>query len=377
MTPETQNAIKADIKERQLTLDQLLEAYPQVDTWRMRTLFRDAQAEIRREQVLSERSVQVTQEAAVPVADLKQMSARAKEALDIGFFRPLRVELPRIKPVKPVFKKAGRTWGIISDLHAGTEHDWAAIDVAVQVMQAAGIDELVVNGDVFHCESFSRHAPAQEQHRKWVTEREQALPPVAYLHANFQDTPTRVNAGNHDLWPMRWISQNAPVLEGFFTPEQILGIDAFGWTFEETGRIILADQLLVKHGTRVSGNPGESVKKEIMASGMSTVIGHVHRLAYVEHRRAIHEIKDERPFIGLELGCLCSLRPQYLAREDSSSWSQGFAIVTVDESGHLNAELVSIHNGRAHFRGSVFESRLAAGTEYRELAPAKPRRRAA
>jgi hypothetical protein len=162
-------------------------------------------------------------------------------------------------------------------------------------------------------------------------------------------------AGNHDDRPIRWIDGNAVPLQGLFSLEHYLGIDdpKLNFTYVPEGKILLADgSLMVKHGTSISQNSGESVKKEINKAGCSVVMGHVHRRALIEVTKAAHELT------GIELGCLQVLHPDYLPAEETANWQQGFAIITELGDGQFAPELIKITNGRAFYRGRLFESRL-------------------
>jgi predicted phosphodiesterase len=362
LAQDKKDRIRRAIRKDQIQdLAELAAKYPEVTTWELRTLL----AEERRERIAA---------AVIKPHVLREMTARGREAFAEGMFDTPAVTLPRPTLLsKPVFPKVGGTlYGVISDLHAGTEHDYAALDVAVQIMQAAGVDELIVNGDLYDCEAFSRHTPSAEQHMRWIEERTAAMPAVAYLRSSFPKHRIRMNYGNHDLRPTRWISANATVLEGLFDLSYILGLEQFGIEVEPTGRIVIADKVLIKHGTKVSQDAGMSTKKEIMASFMTTVMGHVHRLAYTETRKGYHDIHNIQPTQGIELGCLCSLRPKYVAEEDTLNWSQGFALLRVAEDGHISTELVPIHQGRADFRGLTFRSRLLPGSAHQSLDASQP-----
>lgn len=341
--------IKAVLQDQDVTsVQQALRALPNRSHW----LVREAWADLRRERT----------DAATYFSSLTK---KGQAAFDAGFFQPAKVTLPSPTLIQPVFPKAGRTIGIVSDIHAGSEHDYSALDVAIQVMQAAGVDELGINGDLNHCEAWSRHGRSREQYQRWIDERRHALPVAQLLDRSFPDIEKWMNLGNHDLWPVRFISENAPVMEDLFPLEMILGLDQTDIRLTPEGRKLIGDKILVKHGTKVSQDAGGSAKKEMLASGfMSTISGHVHRLAYSETRRGIHEILGQQPTFSVEGGCLCNLRPKYLPAEDTANWTQGFVILTVTESNLVGVELVPIHDGVALFRGLRFESRVQAGNEY-------------
>jgi hypothetical protein len=81
-------------------------------------------------------------------------------------------------------------------------------------------------------------------------------------------------------------------------------------------------------------------------------MGHVHRRALIEVTKATQELT------GIELGCLQNLRPEYLAAEETANWQQGFGIITELGDGQYAPELIKINNGRAFYRGKLFQSRV-------------------
>jgi len=206
--------------------------------------------------------------------------------------------------------------------------------------------------------SLSKYIPSAEKPFRFVDERERAVLPFIRIREEFPNTDIYYLFGNHDVRPEKFIATVAPQLQGLFTLPEILGIDKLGFKFVEEGSLLLAnDNLLVKHGTKTSQYAGYWVKREVEAAGMSVIMGHVHRRALVEVTTTATVVKGVQPWIGVELGCLCNLKPDYLPPEDTANWQHGAAVVTVYDKGLFDIELIRIHNGRAMFRGHLFISR--------------------
>lgn len=325
------------------TLTQILQDVQPEDLWTTRQTY----AEILRDRVREEQD-----ETFVPVEPL--ISKKGIQALNAGWLRPVQLNFDTLPPAKIRGTKQGKVTGIISDLHYPT-HDPHAIDVTFQICRAAGIDELIINGDLFDCASLSKYTPAPEQHLRWVSEREVALKEIVKIRQNFPDIPIKFLVGNHDERPIKWINANAVPLQGLFPLAHWLGIDDPKLNIQvvEENKIMLAeDSLMVKHGTVVSQQSGDSVKKEINRAGCSVIMGHVHRRAWIEITKA------EQELTGIELGCLQTLRPDYLPTEDTANWQQGFAIITELGEGRFSPELIKIDNGTAFYRGKLYESRI-------------------
>lgn len=341
--------IREDLRANELQLEELTDKYPHVDRWTLRELV----AEYRKEK--ASRELEITIKPTIRKSiDTFNLPAPTAVALQEGFFRPLQLQLPSIEVPTPTFHSVGYQALVISDLHA-PDHDDDAVDVVVQIGHALGINQLIINGDLFDVHALSRYVAASDKPLRWVDERTDAVKVAAYLRTMFPDIPITFIPGNHDIRVNKWIDSNAVPLQGLFTLEQLLGIEDLN--FEITDRLTLANNsLLIKHGTRVSKHAGASVRKEIEDAGMSVIMGHCHRLSMVNVFRTIHEITDEPPLMGVELGCLSNLRPDYLSAEDTANWQHGAAVLTIHESGYWDVEPIRIHKGRAIFRGRLFKS---------------------
>jgi UDP-2,3-diacylglucosamine pyrophosphatase LpxH len=338
--------LKAEILEKDLSFSDLQESYPEENHWELRKLL----AETRKDEILGKVD---DANFSTAVLTAPTISKRGVEAMQAGWLRPLTLKFDTLEPAEPQIEKIGKITAVISDTHF-PDHDPHAMDVMYQICRYVAIDAMVINGDLFHCSSLARYAPSADQPLRWVDEKKQALAEIVKIRQNFPNIPIDFIAGNHDERPLKWINANAVPLQGLFTLPQLLGLDDpnLGFKFVEEGRIFLADgKLLIKHGTSIAASAGASVKKEIDKAGCSVIMGHVHRRAIVEITKTAHEIT------GVELGCLCNLRPDYLPTEDTANWQQGFAVVTEYEED-FGIELVKIKNGKADFRGLRFVSRL-------------------
>lgn len=329
------------------SIETLTLRFPDADVWTIRSLRR----QIRRDLAFG------AQEDAVEDVEISGLSKSAMTVLRSGFVRPVSVQLTERPKPKPLFKKAGFQMLVISDLHA-PDVDVNALDVAIQIGQANDLDALTIAGDGFDCHSLSRYTPSAQRPFRWVDERTEALKTFVAVRESFPDTDIYWLNGNHDIRPNTFLASQAPQLQGLFTLEQLLGITDLGFIFPEDNRLVLADnQLLIKHGTTVSGEAGASAAKEVRKHGMSVIMGHVHRLAYSPVTKTSQQVVGEQPHVGVELGCLANLRPDYLVAEETANWQQGCAMVTIYDSGLFHVELIPIFAGHGFFRGRVFRSR--------------------
>lgn len=330
-----------------LEVERVQESFPEFDMWTIRNRRREVR-----------RMLDFGETLGIEDFDINSVAKAGQTAIRAGWFRPISVELKDRPKPKPIWKKAGYTKLVISDIHAPV-HDRHALDVAIQVGQSTPIDGIIIAGDGFDAHSVSKYTVAADRPLRWVDERLEAIKPFIEIRESFPDLPIDFLIGNHDIRPLDFIARQAPQLQGLFSIEQLLGIDALGFNVPEGNKVVLADgQLIVKHGVKVSGEAGASVLKEIRTHGLSVIMGHVHRLAYIGATKTAQQIQGKQPIVGVELGCLQNLQPDYLEEEETANWQHGCALVTMYDSGLFNIELIPIHRGTAFFRGRLFQSRF-------------------
>jgi predicted phosphodiesterase len=339
----------------QATVNDLTAQFPEADIWMLRQQRREFQQDALYESV---------RDLAAEDVELRALKPQGQLALRSGFFRPITVTrqpLP-VERVKPVFRTAGQQYLVMSDIHA-PDHDPHALDVAIQIGQSMKLDGIVIAGDGMDVHALSRYTPAAHRPIRWVDERVAAVPVFAMIRDFFPKTKITYLMGNHDVRPERFMASQAPQLQGLLTLPQILGLDSLDFEFPSDNRVVIGDKLLVIHGTRVRSEAGVSVQAEVREAGMSVAMGHVHRRAIYDVTRTAQRLRGDQPLFGIEMGCLCNLSPDYLEVERTANWQHGALVVTVFDDGFVFPELVRIDNGRANFRGLMFQSRLLSEGE--------------
>ncbi len=322
--------------------------FPDNALWQIRDARRDAMREIDSAEV----------PAAIEALDHPSLTKKAQQMLHTGIFRPLHVTLEEREPIKPIWKRAGRQTFVVSDLHA-PEHDPHALDVALQVSRSVDLDRFIIAGDGMDVGSLSSHLPVANRPFRWVEERSEAVKPFIQIRESHPDIPIDYLIGNHEDRVERFLAGQAPQLQGLFSMPYMLGLDDLNFTFPENNRVILAnDQLMVKHGDKVRGEAGQSVAAEVRDAGMSVIMGHVHRHAYVPVTKTSQTLGGKQPWVGIELGHLMNPRPSYIPIEKTANWQQGCALITEYDNGVFNVELIPIFNGMGFFRGRMFSSRV-------------------
>jgi len=335
--------IKKYVEKNNPNVEELVAAYPHVDVWELRKL----RAEVARDKFLSSGVVPAT------------MSPKGRQAIQAGWFRPieLNIDLPKVKITRKNDKDT-KQYLIISDIHAPYE-DIRALNLVLDIGKYYEVDEIIINGDLLDLASLSRFTPSADQPLRFVDERKEYLPIAALIREAFPDKPITYRLGNHDIRALHWIDANATPLQGLYTldnVDELLGIRdlKFDVVYDEP-TVLANNSLLVKHGTIVRKNSGYSVKAEIEGAAMSVIMAHVHRRGVVEFSKTSQQIKNERPWIGIEQGCLCDLNPHYSIPEQAVNWQQGAVLLTVS-GGDFEPELLRIDNGRSFVRGKLFKA---------------------
>jgi len=133
------------------------------------------------------------------------------------------------------------------------------------------------------------------------------------------------------------------------TPRALEVMSYPAWWHPEWSRIqmkpelVIAEDLLITHGTFVRRGGGMSAKAHSESYLNSVMHGHTHRQGSSMRRVPAIGSRGEQVIKAYEIGCLCRLDPGYVSVPD---WTQGFAIV-VEGEGRYGVELVTIEEGAA------------------------------
>ena len=231
---------------------------------------------------------------------------------------------------------------VTSDWHIPFQ-DNDALAIFLDFLAEYQPDELVLNGNINDCTSFSSHPrlrelantlrDGKEERRRWFAIAE--LIRLALPNAKI----TYVGSQCHEGWIDNWV-QSSPILvddynysiPGWFKLKDY-GIDYVPEIYDPIGD----GTLLISHGTIARGKSGASAMASIEMEGTSTIVGHTHRLAQVYKTTA----KDE--IVGIEGGCLCQRKPWYhlKGKRLMMDWQQGFVLVNI-KGNSFSTQLVPI-----------------------------------
>jgi len=297
-----------------------------------------------------------------------------------------------IRPVRSKAKTADATITVILPdpqigyrrLSDGTlipMHDEKAMNLALQIMRFIRPDKVVNLGDFIDMPEWSSKflilpefvmttQPSIDRAHKFLAQQRALVGETAEIV---------LIAGNHDARFSMAVTRNAmaalrlkqanlpksfPVLSlGFLLRLNELGVTYLGAYPAHKFRIAKGGAgqtaLYAIHGDRLD------VAKVAKNERQSFVQGHIHRIAL--HTETYEVGGNREQVVALSPGCLCRVdgfvpSSKSAVTDDGmpvtqyESWQQGFAVVSETDDGFWSVEMVSITNGRAMYRGRVFES---------------------
>jgi predicted phosphodiesterase len=228
---------------------------------------------------------------------------------------------------------------LISDVHI-PYHDQDAVMVALNYAASAGVDSVILNGDIIdfvHLSKFSKD-PTK---RNTQFEIDMLYEFFCIIQAVLGDVKIFYKQGNHEFRLENFLMIKAPELFGMeeFELPILAKFSDFGIEWIDKKRIILFDKLAVLHGHEFYGfssavNPARGL---YLKSKKSAIVGHLHQTS--EHSEPdLHG----KPVGCWSIGCLCHLNPEY---SPINKWNHGFAILTRD-NGTFNVENRRIYKNK-------------------------------
>lgn len=255
-------------------------------------------------------------------------------------------------------------------------HDPAAIDAAIALCNGLRPSRIVLVGDNLDLPEFGKYrlSPAFQQTTQAAIDY--ATTVAARLRSATDGTIDWL-AGNHEERLQHWLTDNARAAFGLRrgnTPDSwpvlsvphLCRLDDSDVTYHPgypAADLWLTDNLKVIHGDRVKSR-GSTAHKYLDEQKVSVIYGHIHRreIAY----RTREDIDGPAEIMAASPGCLARIdgavpstrqgldldgRPLTRAED----WQQGVGVVTIHDDGTWQYEHARISNGRAWFRGKVYE----------------------
>lgn len=236
---------------------------------------------------------------------------------------PVQMPLTWRRKRTPWYLDAGK-WLVLADVHV-PYHEPKALIAAVEYGKKAGVDHVLLNGDMQDCASIT-HWPKTTK-RNFDKELTVFIQFLDWLCQELP-YPMIYKPGNHEYWLPRYYANKAPELIGLplLAMETILNLEARGIEFIEYKQLVMAGKLPILHGDEYKFsspiNPARGLFLKTHSWGMC---GHFHKTSEHPARDVFGTL-----LTSWSTGCLCDLSPDYAPYGDAN-W--GFAIVTVKPNG--------------------------------------------
>ena len=233
---------------------------------------------------------------------------------------------------------------VMSDLHI-PYHRHDCISLALETGKAAGIDTILLNGDVIDFYGISRF---NKDPKRMPIESEIDIVKsfLSLLKAEFPGVRIIYKFGNHERRLKTYLQTQADALTGLrcLALEQLLELDELGIEYLKMERCLLG-KLTVLHGDELPhgmGMPVNPARGVFLRAKDSTLVGHHHQVS--EHSEGTISGKS---IACWSTGCLCDLSPDYLYY-GGLRWSHGFALVEVESDGTFTVFNKRIIDGKVH-----------------------------
>jgi len=220
---------------------------------------------------------------------------------------------------------------VCSDFHIPF-HDVEALRAFFNFLYEYQPDELILNGNINDCTSFSTHPRLRDLANVFRTgrpERERWFA-IAELLRQILPNSKIVYIGSqcHEGWIDQWVQMSPILVEdhenysipGWFKLADFL-IDYKPEIYDPIGN----KELIITHGTIARAKGGSSGYATMDAEGTSVIVGHTHRLAQVFKTTSRGET------VAVECGCLCDRTPWYhlKGKRLMMDWQQGFVLLNI------------------------------------------------
>ena len=299
--------------------------------------------------------------------------------------RPEAIE-PIVQPVQysgvaydvppPLLSSSKRSL-LISDLHFGmskdpdnakltTFHDRRALSIILQYIAYAGIDEVIILGDILDLAEWSIKFTRSEDMRQ--TTQPALLEAHWFLHqlrSLWPKMPIVCLQGNHDTRIQRAVEAKLPeayrlskasmeyVKMPVLSLPYLLGCAELGvtWIDDYPDNEHWLGNLKVEHGDIVRTPSGATVQAMLNNAKVTynVAFGHAHR-----RERAARVIWGPHGRVEIEAitaGCLCKVTGEVPAQKKKLNWAQGLLQVDSVPLGPYDARILKIDNGAMYADG--------------------------
>lgn len=290
-----------------------------------------------------------------PLFQVKLWMKRIEPLAQFPTVQPINVTTPVIHPPAPIGGRVRRAmvWG---DAHFGFKrnirtgvlqpfHKRAALDLILQLAEAAEVDEVHILGDLLDLPDWSDKFLRSPEVLECL---QPALLECHWWLAQFaQLAPTSIHQGNHELRFDNAILKHLRAaydvraademeLPPALSVQRLLALHQIGvkWIGDYPADFQdLNLKLRLLHGKTYRSAPGATAQAVAKESDGTQVFGHIHRVEWVTVSR-----RDENdtvyPVVGFSPGCACHLDGR-VPGQKRPNWQNGCAIIEYEVGGTL------------------------------------------
>lgn len=291
---------------------------------------------------------------------------------------PVQVELQKIHIKKPERGKVRRSL-IVADPQVGFRrrlhtselvpfHDRRVLDIALQILQAEQMDDILLIGDCLDLSMWSMKFMAEPEFY-WTTQP--ALIEWAWWLGQYRKAAPHArmkqHEGNHDKRMPDFIVANMKEayelkavdelqLPPAVSVPKLLALHSLGVEYVENypdDTWWLNKNVVIRHGNVVRGGEGDTAKAVVNKTTYTTIFGHIHRRESVSRRiktREGHALQT-----AFCPGCACHIDGRVPGSSADDNWQQGLAVIEYTDDFE-NIIPIGVDNGMAMYNGKVFKA---------------------
>ena len=261
---------------------------------------------------------------------------------------PIRYDAPKRSQVR---QEASKSAVVIGDLHFGVEHQ-PTIDIFYKVVEEVRPEKVILNGDTLDMLSISTYSNDVRHNYSLSDEIKKYHAFLKILHditeswdCEILETNANHSGNSQEGRWWRYLSKQIGQAAALPRIQELLSYDNVFYPDESWCRIKLVDEvvlptnLIVKHGTAVRKNGGQSARAEYEKVFASTITNHVHRFGATSQRHPAVGNRKAVTYYNYENACACDLNPSYVK---DPNWQNGFSIVNYNDEV-VGVDFVAVH----------------------------------
>lgn len=234
---------------------------------------------------------------------------------------------------------------VTSDWHIPF-HDGDCLNLFFNFLQDYQPDELILNGNINDCTSFSSHPRIRELASTLKNGKEEKAIWSCIANRLRQILPDTkivyIGSQCHEGWINQWVQASPILVEDYnYTIPGWFELDKYGIEYvDEVYKPLDNNKLIITHGTIARGKCGASAMGSLEMEGTSVIVGHTHRLSQV------YKTNTSGEYVGIESGCFCNRTPWYhlKGRRTMMDWQQGFVLLNVNDTAYSTQIVPIIRN---------------------------------